>query len=207
MAPDQVTDSLQAAFAAQAHGQGPPRLHTAAVPDVLRAVGLLAPAVEEETLAFMEKSLRSLGPELGWEMLEQLRDKVARFQDCQDLEASQRMARFARVHMPDSDGATPLEVAVRSGDTASASALLRWGAQADESFYDEKTTPLFHACERGDARMAAALLGARCDPSVGGGPMAAFPLYIASYRGHAETVAALLDGGVSPDMCAIVFLS
>jgi ankyrin repeat protein len=173
-----------------------------AVADVLRAVGLLAPAVEEETLAFVAQSLRSSGSELGWEMLEQLRDDVVRFQDCQSLEAPERMARFPRVHMLNSDGATPLEAAVRSGDTSTAAALLRYGALADEPFYDGKATPLFYACERGDAKMAAALMSAGCDPSVGGGPMAALPLYIASYRGHAEAVAALLDGRASPNMCA-----
>mmetsp|Transcript_5603 Transcript_5603/g.17713 ORF Transcript_5603/g.17713 Transcript_5603/m.17713 type:complete len:211 (-) Transcript_5603:2513-3145(-) len=200
---DQGTDSLHAAFLEHAHGQGPPRLRAEAVVDVLRTVGLLAPAVEEETLAFVAQSLRSFGSELGWEILEQLRDDVVQFQDCQSMEASDRMARFPRVHMLDSDGATPLEAAVRSGNADSAAALLRYGALPDEPFYDGKTTPLFYACERGDALMAAALVGAGSDPSVGGGPMMALPLYIASYRGHAETVAALLDGRASPDMCAL----
>jgi len=156
---DQGTDSLHAAFLEHAHGQGPPRLRAEAVVDVLRTVGLLAPAVEEETLAFVAQSLRSFGSELGWEILEQLRDDVVQFQDCQSMEASDRMARFPRVHMLDSDGATPLEAAVRSGNADSAAALLRYGALPDEPFYDGKTTPLFYACERGDALMAAALVG------------------------------------------------
>ena len=199
MAADGASSALRSAFDAVAHGQ-PARVEAEQGEEVLLRAGLLPLVVRDESLELARQSLRLLGTSLGWETLLGLAAKLRKFQECAGLEVGERMKRFPRVHMPNSDGQTPLEQAVRAADADEAEQLLRFGALPDEPFFDGQTTPLFLACERGDEPMVRVLIGAKCDPSIGGGPMGALPLYIASYRGHTGVVAALLEGRVSPDM-------
>ncbi|HEX7081344.1 MAG TPA: ankyrin repeat domain-containing protein [Gammaproteobacteria bacterium] len=94
-------------------------------------------------------------------------------------------------------GVPPLVEAVKSGDDARASALLRAGADASAAEADG-TTALHWAVRNDDAELAERLLDAGADPTARN-RYGVTPLYLAAVNGSAEMIERLLDAGAQPN--------
>ena len=109
---------------------------------------------------------------------------------------SARTRNEGAVVVVDEGGFTPLLFAARSGDLASAEALLDAGADPNDTA-PAGTSALVVAVHSGHGALAASLLDAGIDPNAAGAGYT--PLHAALLRGNAGLVRALLAHGADPN--------